>query len=113
MNCNALYAAALREVRRAADHHTVMHRIIAESGGWGKAAASLRDERNDLILKKQSLEMRIKNYVKRIGDGKDSAAISSALDQCEAELGAVEQLLADADIAMDLTTIKRPTAAEI
>ncbi len=57
--------------------------------------------------------MRIKNYVKRIGEGKDSPAITAALDQCEAELSAVEQLLAAADIAMDLTTITRPTAAEI
>ena len=113
MNSNALHDAVLGEIRRAADHHTVMHRIIAESGGWGKADESLRAERNDLSLKKQSLEMRIKNYVKRIGEGKDSPAITAALDQCEAELGSVEQLLAAADMTMDLATIKRPTAAEI
>lgn len=113
MNCNALHDSVLREIRRAADHHTVMLRVIAESGGWGKADDSLRSERNDLSLKKQSLEMRIKNYVKRIGEGKDSPAITAALDQCEAELGAVEQLFDGAEAAMNLTTIKRPTAAEI
>ncbi len=113
MNCNALHAAVLREIRRATDHHTVMHRIIAKSGGWGKADINLRGERNDLSLKKQALEMRIANYIKRIGEGKDSSAVSAALDKCEAELAAVQQFLADVDAQIVLDTVARPTATQV
>jgi len=84
INAKALHQAVLGEVRRAAQHHTVMHRLIAESGGWGTADGDLRTQRNQLSDKKQLLGMRIANYLKAIGEGRGSDAIFGALAKTEA-----------------------------
>lgn len=57
--------------------------------------------------------MRIANYIKRIGEGKDSPAVSAALDKCEADLVEVQRLLADADAQVALNTIQCPTAVQV
>ena len=80
-----LYETVLYEVERAVSHHTVMHGHIAASGGWGNADETQKAMRGQLAKQKQHLEMRIANYVKAIGEGRDSAALFAALDRAEAE----------------------------
>ena len=113
INARALHASFLREVRRAATHPTVMHRRIAESGGWQNAGASQVSLRGQLGKQKQALEMRIANYIKAIGDGRDSPALLAALDKAEAEKEAVTLQMETADQAIAQATIKRPTTGQV
>ncbi len=113
INADALHASVLREMKRAADHHTVMHRLIAESGGWQNASDAQKSLHGQLSKQKQALEMRIANYIKAIGDGRDSQALFSALDKVEAEKEAICQQLAQADKEIEVSTVKRPSASQV
>ncbi len=113
INADALHASVLREIRRATDHHTVLHRLIAESGGWQNASDAQKSLRGQLLKQKQALEIRIANYIKAIGDGRDSQALFSALDKVEAEKELVSQQLAQADKEIEVSTVKRPTASQV
>jgi hypothetical protein len=62
---------------------------------------------------KQALEMRIANYVKAIGDGRDSPALMSALDKAEAERETVIRQMEEADQQIAAATIQRPTAGQV
>ena len=90
-----------------------MHRLIAQSGGWGSADEAQKDLRGQLGKQKQIVEMRIANYVKAIGDGRMSDALLMALDKAEAEKETLCQLIDEADQEIVAATIKRPTAAQV
>ena len=113
INADALHASVLREIRRATSHHTVLHRLIAESGGWQNASDAQKSLRGQLSKQKQALEMRIANYIRAIGDGRDSLALFSALEKVEAEKELVSQQLAQADKEIEVSTVKRPTASQV
>ena len=113
INARALHASVLREIRQAATHPTVMHRRIAESGGWqiaGKARVSLRGQ---LGKQKQMLNMRAANYIKAIGEGRSSTCLLDALEKVEAEKQGVSEQLARVEQEIELATVKRPTAAQV
>ena len=113
INADALHAAVLREMRRAVGHHTVMHRLIAGSGGWQDASDAQKSLRGQLSKQKQALEMRVANYIKAIGDGRDSQALFAALDKVEAEKEAICQQLTQTDKEIEVSTVKRPTATQV
>lgn len=113
INADALHASVLREIKRAADHHTVMHRLIAESGGWQNVSEAQKSLRSQLSNLKQSLGMRTANYIKAIGDGRESPALFFALAKVEAEQKEVNQQLIQADQEIEMATIKRPTAKQV
>ena len=89
VNADRVHATVLHFVDYAATHHTVMHKLIAQSGGWGSADDAQKALRGQLGKQKQALEMRIANYIKAIGDGRMSDALLSALDKVEQEKEAV------------------------
>lgn len=113
INARALHASVLREVRRAATHPTVMHRHIAESGGWQNAGEAQVSLRGQLGKQKQQLDMRAANYIKAIGEGRSSTYLLDALEKVEMEKQAVCEQLAHVEQEIELATVKRPTAAQV
>lgn len=113
IHAGALHQAVLRQIAHAAEHHTVMHRLIAESGGWGKPEATLQEDRGALGRKRQQLGMRVANYTEAIGNGKGSEAIYTALAKAEAERAEVEVRIRDLDEQLARATVKRPTAEQV
>ncbi len=113
VNAEHLHTTVLGCLRRASSHHTVMHNLIAESGGWGGAEEALKALRGQMGKQKQALEMRIGNYIKAIGEGRDSPALMAALDKAEAERAALIEQMADADNQIAAATVKRPLAGRV
>ncbi len=113
VNADRLHATVLHYMVHAASHRTVMHGLIAQSGGWGNAEEAQKALRGQLGKQKQALEMRINNYIKAIGDGRDSPTLMSALDKAEAEREAVCLQMDEADREIAAATIMRPTAAQV
>ena len=113
VNAGRIHATVLHFVDHAATHHTVMHKLIAQSGGWGSADDAQKALRGQLGKQKQAIEMRIANYVKAIGDGRMSEALLSALDKVEQEKGAVCRQIEEADQEIQAATRQRPTAGRV
>ena len=113
VNAERVHFTVLTYMEYAAMHRTVMHSLIAQSGGWGNADEAQKALRGQLGKQKQALEMRIANYVKAIGDGRMSAALLAALDKVEAEKEAVCHQMLEADQEIAAATIQRPTAAQV
>jgi site-specific DNA recombinase len=113
VNARALHASFLQEIRRAATHPTVMHRRIAESGGWQNAGEAQVSLRGQLGKQKQMLDMRAGNYIKAIGEGRMSTAIMDALEKVEAEKQLVCEQLEQLEQEIEVATVKRPTASQI
>ena len=113
VNADRVHATVLHFVEHAATHHTVMHKLIAQSGGWGSADDAQRALRGQLGKQKQAVEMRIANYVKAIGDGRMSDALLSALDKVEQEKEAICRQIEEADTEIQAATVQRPTAARV
>ncbi len=113
VNADRLHYTILHYMDYAAKHPTVMHRLIAQSGGWGTADEAQKALRGQLGKQKQALEMRIANYIKAIGDGRDSPALMAALDKTETDLEAACRQIEQADQGIMAATIKRPTAAQV
>jgi hypothetical protein len=113
VNAEALHAAVLGEIRRAAEHRTVMHRLIATSGGWQAADEDLRVRRNQIARQKQATEMRATNFVKLLGDGTASEKLLAALLKAEAEIKQAGEELDALDRAIAVATVKRPTAEQV
>ena len=111
VNAERLHYTVLNYMDHASTHRTVMHNLIAQSGGWGTADEAQKALRGQLGKQKQALEMRISNYVKAIGDGRMSAALLAALDKVEAEKEVLCRQILDADQEIAGATIQRPTAA--
>ena len=100
-------------VEHAASHWTVMRKLISESGGWGNADEAQKALQGQLGKQKQSLEMRIANYVKAVGDGRMSDALLAALDKAEAEKQAVCVQMEAAEQQIRAATLKRPTTGQV
>jgi len=113
VNAERVHYTVLNYLEYTATHRTVMHRLIAQSGGWGTADDAQKALRGQLGKQKQALEMRIVNYVKAIGDGRMSAALLAALDKVEAEKEAVCRQMEEADQAIASAKVQRPTAAQV
>lgn len=113
INASALHASVLREIRRAATHPTVMHRRIAEAGGWQSAGEAQVSLRGQLSKQKQMMDMRAANYIKAIGEGRSSTYLLDALEKVEAEKQAVCEQLAQVEQEIEVATVKRPTAAQV
>jgi len=113
VNADRLHSTVLHFMRHAAGHWTVMHKLIAQSGGWGSADEAQKALRGQLGKQRQALEMRIGNYVKAVGDGRDSPALMAALDKAEAEREIVARQMEEADRQIAQATIQRPTAAQV
>ena len=113
VNADRVHATVLHFVEHAATHHTVMHKLIAQSGGWGSADDAQRALRGQLGKQKQAVEMRIANYIKAIGDGRMSEALLSALEKVEQEKETVCRQIEAADQVIQAATVQRPTAAHV
>jgi len=113
VNAERVHYTVLSYMEYTATHRTVMHKLIAQSGGWGNAGDAQKALRGQLGKQKQALEMRIANYVKAIGDGRMSAALLTALDKVEAEKEAVCRQMQEADQEIASQTVQRPTAAQV
>ena len=113
MNADRLHLTVLDYMRHASSHWTVMRKLISESGGWGSADEAQKALRGQLGKQKQALEMRIGNYIKAIGDGRDSPALMAALDKAEAEKEVVTRQMAEADQQIEAATIPRPTTGQV
>lgn len=113
VNADRLHHTVLNYMDYASQHPTVMHRLIAQSGGWGMADDAQKALRGQLGKQKQALEMRIANYVKVVGDGRMSEALLAALSKAEAEKEKVCEQMVQADRELRAATIKRPTAAQV
>ncbi len=62
---------------------------------------------------KQPPEMRIGNYVKAIGEGRDSLALMAALDKAEAERADLVAQMEAIDSQIRAATVRRPQAERV
>src|SRR5258708_5164947 len=108
VNADALHHSVLREIERAARHHTVIHRIIAQSGGWSVAPEDQKSLRGQLTKRKQYIEMQIGNYIRAIGDGRFSSALFAALEKFEAEKKTLSEELDTVENEIENTTVSMP-----
>jgi len=113
VNAGKLHRSVLGFIQRGAAHKTFLHQVIRQSGGWGEAEEVQKSVRGQLGKQKQSVEMRIANYVKAIGDGRDSPALMAALDRAEADRETVVQEIEAADRGIAAATVRRPTAERL
>ncbi len=113
VNAERLHHTILHNLEYAAKHQTVMHRIIAQSGGWNSPTETQRSLRGQLSKKLQFLGVQINNMLNAVGDGRGSGLILNRLEQLEKQQQETREELARADEELDLMTIKRPTAEQV
>ena len=113
INADRLHHTALYQLEYTAKHLTVMHKLIAQSGGWGGPNEMQRSLRGQLAKKKQFLDLRAANYLQAIAEGRALTALLPALEQVETEKIAVRDELARVDREIALATVKRPTAEQV
>ena len=113
VNAERVHATVLGYMDHAATHRTFMHKLIAQSGGWGSADDAQKALRGQLGKQKQAIEMRIANYIKAIGEGRMSGALLAALEKVEAEKETVCRQIEEAESAIQSATIPRPTAGQV
>lgn len=113
VNADALHFTVLSLIERAARHHTIMHRLIAESGGWQSAPDELHSLRGQLAKRRQFIGVQKNNLTNLLADGRGYATLLDRLDKLEnEERSVIEQLEAvEQDIAE--ATLKRPTADQV
>lgn len=73
INADALHFTILQQIEHAAKHHTVLHKLIAESGGWRDGDDAAQSRRAELSKQKQFLGVRIVYLTDLIADGSKSA----------------------------------------
>lgn len=113
ISADSLHHSVLREIRRAAEHHTVMHKLIAESGGWQGVDDGKRSLRGQLAKRKQFLDVQISNLTRAIGEGRALNSLLASLEQREQEYLELQQSLAVIDAEIARATVKRPTAEQV
>lgn len=113
MNADSLHAAVLRELSRAVNHHTVMHRIISDSGNWGRAPQLLKYQRKHLLTKKSEVAKKIKGATDAIISRARHQSIPDELERLEGEQAEAAAGIAqvEADIAVGAT--RRPTVEQV
>jgi site-specific DNA recombinase len=113
VNAEKLHDAILEKISHAASHHTVMHRLIAESGGWQTPDGELKERRGQIGKKKQMLQMEINNLTNAIAMGGNVRSLVSKLNVLETEVTQVEKEMCRLDREIHQTTVKRPTAEQV
>lgn len=113
INSNALHDAVLGEIKRAAEHRTVMHSLIAKSGGWQNADESVKQLRGQLGRKKGQVDLQISNLLKYLGDGRGYDTILDRLNTLEGERKQLLSEMGQLDTEILRSTVKRPTAEAI
>ncbi len=110
VSAEAMHHTLLSLLDHAAKHHTFMHRIIGESGGWGSAADTKRAMRGQLAKKLQFIGVQISNFTNALGDGRATNLIFNRLEALENEKQQVSEELARLEMEIAKVTVKRPTA---
>lgn len=113
VNADALHYTVLSLIERAARHHTVMHRLIAETGGWQSAPDELTALRGQLAKKIQLLGVHKNRLVDALADGRGAASIHARLDKLEQDEKALVEQLATVENGIQQATLKRPTAEQV
>lgn len=113
INTDALHLAVIREIARAVDHDTVMHRIISDSGNWGRAPQLLKYQRKHLLAKKNDVARKIKGATEAIISGVRSPSLLDELARLEQEQETMvaEIVQVEADIAIG--TNRRPAVEQM
>lgn len=113
VNAEALHHTVLFEMERAVQHHTVMHRHIAATGGWGNADVAQKTVRGQLAKKKQFNAVQISNLVNAVAQGGNSRSLVTTLERLEAEQDELIRQLAVIETEIAQATVKRPTAVQV
>ena len=113
INADALHFTILSLVERAAKHHTFMHRIIGESGGWGSATDNQRAMRGQLAKKLQFVGVQIKNMTNALADGRATDLIFNRLEALQVEHKQVSEELRRMETEIARATVRRPTAEQV
>ena len=113
VNAEALHYTVLHEMERAAKHHTVMHKLIANSGGWGNADDTQKAIRGQLAKKKQFLALQISNINNAIAQGGNLRSLLVTLERLEREHDDACCQLHSIETEIAAATIKRPTAEQV
>jgi site-specific DNA recombinase len=110
INAKALHDSVLGEIARAAEHWTVMHKIIAQSGGWNGIDQAKETERGQLAKKKQFIDVRIGNVVNAIEKGRPCESLVQRIEALENEGKEVIRRIQQLDEEIEMSVVKRPTA---
>lgn len=113
VNADALHFSVLTLIERAARHHTVMHRLIAESGGWQGAPDDLQRLRGQLAKRRQAIGMQKSNLMRYLEDGRAGDTILNRLDLLENEDHSVAEQLEAVEQDIAAATLVRPTAGQV
>ena len=110
VSAEAMHHTILSLLERASKHHTVMHRIIGQSGGWGSATENQRAMRGQLAKKLQFLGVQINNMTNALADGRATDLIFNRLEVLQEEQSHVSEELMRMETEIAKATIQRPTA---
>lgn len=110
LNADALHFTVLSLIERAARHHTVMQRLIAESDSWQTPAEDLKRLRGQLGKQLQFVGTRKENLLKALEDGRGAASVLARLDAIEKEEVELREKITSADDDIEASTLVRPTA---
>ena len=113
INADRLHAAILSTIERAANHWTVMRRMISDSETWSGPSEQQTAVRGQLAKRKQYLEMQMGNLTRAIGEGRALDALLAALEKAEKDLATVEDELATASREIAAATFIRPTTQQV
>ena len=113
VNAEALHHTVLEEIGRAAKHHTVMHKLISQTGGWGNADESQKALRGQLAKKRQFNAVQINNINNAIAEGGNFRSLLLTLERLEKEQDELCQQVEAIDGEIAAATIKRPTAEQV
>jgi hypothetical protein len=113
VNADALHYTVLSQIERAARHQTVMHRLIAESGGWQSAPEDLHRFRGELGKKMQFIGAARENLLRALERGRASDTLLNRLDTLEADEREIKEKIVSVDQDIEKATLDRPTASTV
>jgi len=113
INADALHSSVLRELKRATEYWTVMHHVIAESGGWQGADETKQRLRGQLAKKLQFIGVQILNITNAISQGRALGTLLTSLERLELEKVQVKQQLNEIEEEIRQSTFERPTAQQV
>ena len=110
MPASRLHLSVLQQLHHATTHKTALHKMIAESGGWGAPDETLRIMRGQLGKQRQFCKVNCDNFTKAIGEGRALGTLLPALEKAEANLVRINAEIQRADAQIAAETVHRPTA---
>ena len=113
VNADRLHYAILHYMEHAAKHSSVVHRLVAQSGGWQTPDEAEQALHGQLSRHKQALEMRVAHCVNALGDGRRSDAPLTELSKTDAKKDMLCEQIEQADQEIRAATIKRRTVAQV